>query len=871
MSWRDPTPFEVGLFADARARWPEQDCALLPLARVLCLAPRIEPMLLRNARRKLVPAAAAEVESLLWFSPLVSARSTREIVLHLGVAKLLADELAQQQSASPAGPDGDRSPLERVWAFTCLHTRHWNVGDRWERDLRYAALRDDADGQQRGIKAILKRIQVETDEARRLDFARLVKRTLPVITAAIPPTGPGPQAPPACEEARLLAQYAALALGDTGGWVQPGRPQALPTALAVCLPAPLDATDDELQLGCALRWDADNGQVLHFLDPAETRQRIRFPSPTPARLHVAPDGRAGDWHDVQPDSRIRIDPPSAGLRLTTLDGRQWDLRTRALPDQALSAGAAKPSNAAPPPLLLIHVEADREDAQAIAEWLRAQAIAVDLVAETGESAAPGPETASRGVRLWSESARAYWAERGTGPAPTLGNSLLLRIDASDPPAVGDLAGRLLDWHWGRVQQAEEAERLRHLLTQWWQHGELAEDGGDAAAPTEQPGSTASDDEATRRPQEIERLLAEIADSKTEPPRRLEIGDRLAELGDPRPGVGTVEIEVPIDGGAPAEAPPVESPTQVIQPAPAYPPEIQALLDEIADPKTTPPRRLEIGDELEKLGDPRPGVGLRPNGLPDIDWVEVPGGPFIYQVGETRDLPTFWIGRYPVTNAQFQAFFDDGGYGKRAGLGTRIGKPLGLRAGGEPEWWGDLKRPEPESPRWPHPNRPRNDVDWYEAVAFTRWLNARLGLPEGSIRLPTELEWEKAARGPEGRIYPWGNEYQSGFANVNERSASRGEWSLEQTTAVGLYPHGRSPDGVEDLAGNVWEWCLNKYDDPEAVAPDTSGASRGLRGGSWYYYPDLARADYRNGNHPENRNDGRGFRLLSSVPIEPVRR
>jgi formylglycine-generating enzyme required for sulfatase activity len=115
--------------------------------------------------------------------------------------------------------------------------------------------------------------------------------------------------------------------------------------------------------------------------------------------------------------------------------------------------------------------------------------------------------------------------------------------------------------------------------------------------------------------------------------------------------------------------------------------------------------------------PRPTRRMR---IPDIDWVEIPGGPFRYQQGETRELPSFWIGRYPVTNAQYRTFIDDGGYY-------------------EPLWWRDLECPKPEAPRWPQPNRPRTNVDWYEGVAFTRWLTARLGLPEGSIRLPTELE------------------------------------------------------------------------------------------------------------------------------------
>ena len=234
-------------------------------------------------------------------------------------------------------------------------------------------------------------------------------------------------------------------------------------------------------------------------------------------------------------------------------------------------------------------------------------------------------------------------------------------------------------------------------------------------------------------------------------------------------------------------------------------------------------------------------------VPDIAWVEIPEGPFIYQNGETRTLPTFWIARYPITNSQFQTFIDDGGYS-------------------EDRWWQGLKKPEPGEPHWQQGNRPRTDVDWFEAIAFTRWLSARLGLAEDALRLPTEEEWEKAARGQEGLVYPWGNEYRSGFANINETWDKTGLWKLEQTTAVGLYPQGRSPYGVEDLAGTVWEWCLNQYDNPENTAIDTSDASRVLRGGSWDLASDFARAVFRFSSHPFFRSHDIGFRLVSLVPI-----
>ena len=90
------------------------------------------------------------------------------------------------------------------------------------------------------------------------------------------------------------------------------------------------------------------------------------------------------------------------------------------------------------------------------------------------------------------------------------------------------------------------------------------------------------------------------------------------------------------------------------------------------------------------------------------------------------------------------------------------------------------------------------MNWYEAVAFCRWLTARLALPEDSIRLPTELEWEKAARGDQGLAYPWGAEDRSGIANVDETDRygidqrKAGPWVLDQTAAVDVYPHGGSP-------------------------------------------------------------------------------
>ena len=231
-------------------------------------------------------------------------------------------------------------------------------------------------------------------------------------------------------------------------------------------------------------------------------------------------------------------------------------------------------------------------------------------------------------------------------------------------------------------------------------------------------------------------------------------------------------------------------------------------------------------------------------LPDIDWVTIAGGKFVYQQGERRQLPAFRIARYPVTNIQYQTFLDAGGYR-------------------DDRWWQDLQRPEPQPSRWPQANRPRTNVDWYEAVAFTRWLSAQLGY---EVRLPTEEEWERAGRGVEGREYPWGQEYKSGRANINETDGKTGPWYLKQTTAVGIYPRGASSEGVLDLSGNAWEWCLNKYEHPEQIQADTSGDRRVLRGGSLLHAADFARGSQRLRLRPNFRDFNYGFRVVSSALI-----
>jgi formylglycine-generating enzyme required for sulfatase activity len=148
------------------------------------------------------------------------------------------------------------------------------------------------------------------------------------------------------------------------------------------------------------------------------------------------------------------------------------------------------------------------------------------------------------------------------------------------------------------------------------------------------------------------------------------------------------------------------------------------------------------------------------------------------------------------------------------------------------------------------------VSWFDATAFCRWLSARLG---AEVRLPDEWEWQWAAQSARPEYaYPWGPEWRDGLANTYESGIGR-------TTAVGMHPGGRSLQGVYDLAGNVWEWCRNQYENPGDTDPGGDG-SRVLRGGSWNDGRDSARAGNRDDYHPDGRVDDLGFRVVCSSPI-----
>ncbi|MFH1488334.1 MAG: bifunctional serine/threonine-protein kinase/formylglycine-generating enzyme family protein [Pseudomonadota bacterium] len=188
------------------------------------------------------------------------------------------------------------------------------------------------------------------------------------------------------------------------------------------------------------------------------------------------------------------------------------------------------------------------------------------------------------------------------------------------------------------------------------------------------------------------------------------------------------------------------------------------------------------------------------------------------------LSTYYIDKTPVTNQAYRKFLKEAGHP-------------------EPNYWAD--------PQFNHPMQPVVGVSWHDAVAYAEWANKRL---------PTEAEWEKAAKGEESLIYPWGNEFKSGLANV--------DYSLVQTSPVDQYPSGAGPYGSLDMVGNVWEWCLDWFDEkyyaaspPKNPPGPKSGQKRVIRGGAWDTISFNARNAFRFFANPETKSTNIGFRCV----------
>jgi len=237
---------------------------------------------------------------------------------------------------------------------------------------------------------------------------------------------------------------------------------------------------------------------------------------------------------------------------------------------------------------------------------------------------------------------------------------------------------------------------------------------------------------------------------------------------------------------------------------------------------------------------------------------------------------FLLGKYEVTVGQFRAFVMDARHITEAeGVG---GPSVYLQ--------GDVWEQDPDA-SWLKPGFIQGDdhpvvcVTWNDAQAFVRWLNRVDGRkPEGWVyRLPTEAEWEMAARGPDRRTYPWGAAWKGKRANFAD-TRSELPWGnpepddddfddgFARTSPVGSFsPDGDSAFGACDMAGNVWEWCEDAYapdfyarsetDDPLGETGDT----RVERGGSWAFSRDRCRGAHRYGLGPSKSYDNLGFRVV----------
>ncbi len=258
----------------------------------------------------------------------------------------------------------------------------------------------------------------------------------------------------------------------------------------------------------------------------------------------------------------------------------------------------------------------------------------------------------------------------------------------------------------------------------------------------------------------------------------------------------------------------------------------------------------------------------------LDLQHVPAGEFLMGGDPTKDsradldeqpqhkvyLDEYFIGKYPVTVAQFAAFTKATSYQTTA---EKKGSGRG---------WTGSQCDEIQGASWQFPHGPGTDVEqkadhpvtqvsWEDAAAFCAWASEAAGR---KLRLPTEAEWEKAARGTDDRVYPWG-EVEPDAERCNF------EMNVQDTTPVGKYsPQGDSPYGCADMAGNVWEWCRDWYakeyyasSPAENPAGTAFGKSHALRGGSWYGNGYLVRVSSRGWDTPTHRNSYLGFRCAFS--------
>lgn len=279
---------------------------------------------------------------------------------------------------------------------------------------------------------------------------------------------------------------------------------------------------------------------------------------------------------------------------------------------------------------------------------------------------------------------------------------------------------------------------------------------------------------------------------------------------------------------------------------------------VADDILHPVERAEAGNVLAGLGDPRfdPDNWYLPRSE-NFGFVHIPAGSFWIGTDKKNDywwtkddrsrqnvtLSEYWISCYPVTVDQYRAFANS------------TGRQLANN-------WHKYNR---------YGNHPVVEINWYDAVAYCEWLNERLLLPEGlRVCLPSEAQWERAARGMNSLSYPWGN----AVINLSRTNFKvKFKEYIGSTSPVGCYPSGSSINGLQDMGGNVWEWCRDKvmfyreetYYDSVHDPLGKKGSSRVLRGGSWCGGGDACRgASRRTGIPPLSCRSFYGLRLVLSV-------
>jgi serine/threonine-protein kinase len=275
------------------------------------------------------------------------------------------------------------------------------------------------------------------------------------------------------------------------------------------------------------------------------------------------------------------------------------------------------------------------------------------------------------------------------------------------------------------------------------------------------------------------------------------------------------------------------------------------------------QRMRVPIQVERQGRPHITIRMRSDAEVSPGFVVVPGGPFV--VGGDEQNPgagprrveivaDFAISRFPVTTADYLDFINDL---VQVDADAALEHVPRRNAGGRPLW-----SPGPEGLyRLPgmvtgagipwNLDWPVTHVTWHNARAYCRWMAHRLGLP---IRLPTNAEWEKAGRGVDGRVYPWGTRFDPSYCNMNESGPGS-----PQPEAIGAYQTDESPYGVRDLAGGVAEWCEGAH----AQNPD----QQSLRGMGFEGSDFECRLTFVRGHRPERLHHYAGFRLAHDFQWE----